>query len=181
MGMLLLILMTGALAYPRTQECRCPPQQQPWYGPMRSAVQTYCPQHDPNLVLGMIAVESCGDQYSTSRTGAMGYMQVMPGNLKGPERENPFSTSTNLQAGCRVLSECLEWARGVTSTALMCYHGGTDARNWGLRTRAYPNKVMACMPQSEAPRPQSGPFIPTQRAANSTPPYCNMFGVACWP
>jgi len=55
---LLLVLMAGVLARSSAQGCPCPPEQQPWYDPMRRAVAQYCPEHDPNLVMGLIAVES---------------------------------------------------------------------------------------------------------------------------
>jgi len=174
---LLMILTTAILAVPRTQSaCGCPPEQQPWYEDMRRAVQTYCPRHDPNLVLGMIAVESCGRQYASSSKGARGYMQVMPYHFD--RGEDPYATSTNLTKGCNWLTSCWDWAQGATSTALKCYTGGKNRSQWGSDTHAYPNKVLGCMPRASPPTVSSltvetSPQIPilplSLGTANSTP------------
>jgi hypothetical protein len=177
---LLLVLMAGVLARSSAQGCQCPPEQQPWYEPMRQATIQYCPQHNPNLVLGMIAVESCGRQYARSKAGALGYMQVMPFHFA--TSENPYATSTNLTRGCRWLARCWNWADGNTTTALMCYTGGTDVSNWGYNTVTYPDKVFDCMPRASPPtvatRPPFPPSLPPipkmppiPGTANSTPAY----------
>src|SRR5437879_12855021 len=53
---------------------------------------------DPQLVLGVIEVESGFRKYAVSRAGARGYMQVMPfwTGEAGRPRDNLFNLRTNL-------------------------------------------------------------------------------------
>jgi hypothetical protein len=184
---LLLVLMAGVLARSSAQECNCRPEQRPWYKPIRQAVMQYCPQFDPNLVVGIIAVESCGRQRALNqvRVGTTthyfyGYMQV--GDYHFATGEDPYATSTNLTRGCRWLARCWNWAEGNTTTALMCYTGGMDVSNWGYDTVTYPDKVFDCMPRASPPtvatRPPFPPPLPPipkmppiPGTANSTPVY----------
>src|ERR1041384_2891674 len=57
---------------------------------------------DPQLVLGVIEVESAFRKYAVSRAGARGYMQVMPFWVKqiGQQGHTPFHLRTNLIYGC---------------------------------------------------------------------------------
>ena len=56
---------------------------------------------DPQLVLALIQVESNFRKYAVSRSGARGYMQVMPFwvGLVGRKGDNLFSLRTNLRYG----------------------------------------------------------------------------------
>ncbi len=73
---------------------------------------------DPQLVLGVIEVESKFRKYAVSRAGARGYMQVMPFwvELIGTAQHNLFNLRTNLRYGCVILRHYLDMS-AATSTA----------------------------------------------------------------
>jgi soluble lytic murein transglycosylase-like protein len=80
---------------------------------------------DPQMVLGIIQVESKFRKYAVSKAGARGYMQVMPFWLKliGDGKENLFSLRTNLRYGCTILRHYLKIEHGDTLRALARYNG----------------------------------------------------------
>jgi soluble lytic murein transglycosylase-like protein len=80
---------------------------------------------DPQLVLGVIQVESRFRKYAVSRAGARGYMQVMPfwTKLIGEGEQNLFKLRTNLRYGCTILRHYLDIERGDLSRALARYNG----------------------------------------------------------
>jgi soluble lytic murein transglycosylase-like protein len=80
---------------------------------------------DPQLVLGVIDVESQFRKYAVSQTGARGYMQVMPFwvDLIGSAEHNLFSLRTNLRYGCTILRHYLDIERGDIARALARYNG----------------------------------------------------------
>ena len=72
---------------------------------------------DPQLVLGVIEVESKFRKYAVSKAGARGYMQVMPfwAELIGDGDQNLFNLRTNLRYGCVILRHYLDIERGDTT------------------------------------------------------------------
>ena len=80
---------------------------------------------DPQLVLGVIEVESGFRKYAVSRAGARGYMQVMPFwvRLIGQPRHNLFHLRTNLAYGCAILRHYLDLEKGDYFRALGRYNG----------------------------------------------------------
>jgi len=91
---------------------------------------------DPQLVLGVIDVESAFRKYAVSAAGARGFMQVMPfwaGVLKRP-RDNLFHLRTNLRYGCLILRHYLDIEQGDFFRALGRYNGS-------LGKSEYPNLV----------------------------------------
>jgi soluble lytic murein transglycosylase-like protein len=92
---------------------------------------------DPQLVLGLIEVESGFRKYAVSRAGARGYMQVMPFwvSLIGQPGHNLFHLRTNLAYGCAILRHYLDMERGDYFRALGRYNGT-------LGKPEYPNLVL---------------------------------------
>ena len=92
---------------------------------------------DPQLVLGVIQVESKFRKYAVSRAGARGYMQVMPfwTKLIGDGQQNLFNLRTNLRYGCTILRHYLAIERGDTTRALARYNGT-------LGKSRYPDNVL---------------------------------------
>jgi soluble lytic murein transglycosylase-like protein len=93
---------------------------------------------DPQLVLGVIEVESAFRKYAVSRAGARGYMQVMPfwtKVLRAPN-SNLFHLRTNLAFGCTILRHYLTEEKGDLFRALGRYNGS-------LGQAEYPNQVLA--------------------------------------
>jgi len=92
---------------------------------------------DPQLVLGVIDVESKFRKYAVSSSGARGYMQVMPfwTKLIGLPRDNLFHLRTNLRYGCVILRHYLDIEKGNYFRALGRYNGS-------LGKARYPSRVM---------------------------------------
>ena len=80
---------------------------------------------DPQLVLGLIQVESGFRKYAVSSAGARGYMQVMPFWIRtlGGGDDNLFHLRTNLRYGCTILRHYLDVERGDLFRALGRYNG----------------------------------------------------------
>jgi len=80
---------------------------------------------DPQLVLGLIQVESNFRKYAVSRAGARGFMQVMPFWIKviGSEEHNLFHLRINLRYGCVILRHYLDIEKGDLYRALGRYNG----------------------------------------------------------
>ena len=91
---------------------------------------------DPQLVLGVLEVESGFRKYAVSRAGARGYMQVMPFwlTLIGRRTDNLFHLRTNLRYGCVILRHYLDIEKGDYFRALGRYNGS-------LGRAEYPNLV----------------------------------------
>ncbi len=93
---------------------------------------------DPQLVLGVIEVESAFRKYAVSRAGARGYMQVMPFWVKliGQPGHNLFHLRTNVAYGCAILRHYLDLENGDYFRALGRYNGS-------LGQAQYPDLVLA--------------------------------------
>src|SRR5437899_12200185 len=95
---------------------------------------------DPQLVLPVIQIESNFRKYAVSRSGARGYMQVMPFwvGLVGRQGDNLFSLRNNLRYGCVILKYYLDREKGDLFRALSRYNGSFGRPE-------YPNTVIgAC-------------------------------------
>jgi len=92
---------------------------------------------DPQLVLGLIQVESRFRKYAISKVGARGYMQVMPFWVKeiGTKEQNLFHLKTNLRYGCTILRYYMGQEKGDLYRALGRYNGS-------LGQSKYPNQVV---------------------------------------
>jgi soluble lytic murein transglycosylase-like protein len=93
---------------------------------------------DPQLVLGLMQVESGFRKYAVSSAGARGYMQVMPFWVKliGRPDDSLFDLRTNLRYGCTILRHYLDIEKGDLFRALGRYNGS-------LGKPEYPNMVRA--------------------------------------
>lgn len=92
---------------------------------------------DPQMVLGLIQVESGFKKYAVSSVGARGFMQVMPFWVRsiGAKDHNLFLLRTNLRYGCTILRHYLDIERGDLYRALGRYNGS-------LGQPQYPNLVL---------------------------------------
>ena len=98
---------------------------------------------DPQLVLGLIQVESGFRKYAVSSAGARGYMQVMPFWVKliGRPDDSLFEMRTNLRYGCTILRHYLDIENGDLFRALGRYNGS-------LGLAEYPNMVRGAWEKS---------------------------------
>ena len=98
----------------------------------------------PELVLGVIAVESQFDHFAVSNVGAIGLMQVMPFWKKelGSPNDNLLEIETNVRYGCAIIRHYIDRYKKL-SRALAAYNGS-------LGRKKYPNKVFAAMKRFKA-------------------------------
>ena len=92
---------------------------------------------NPQMVLGLIEVESAFRQYAVSNVCAKGLMQVMPfwQRYIGNESHNLFDIRTNLRYGCTILRHYSNLENGNLHRALARYNGS-------LGSNRYPNAVI---------------------------------------
>ncbi len=92
---------------------------------------------DPQVVLGLIEVESRFRRYAISPVGARGLMQVMPFWVRhiGTADHNLFDVRTNLRYGCTILRHYLNVERGDMFRALARFNGS-------LGQARYPDAVL---------------------------------------
>ena len=98
----------------------------------------------PELVLGVIAVESQFDHFAISNVGAVGLMQVMPFWKKelGDPSDNLLKIDINVRYGCAILRHYINRYKTL-ERALGAYNGS-------LGRMKYPDKVFAKMKQFKA-------------------------------
>ena len=92
---------------------------------------------DPQLMLGLIQVESGFRKYAVSPVGARGFTQVMPFWVKaiGNPDHNLFQLRTNLRYGALILRHYIDIERGDLFRALGRFNGS-------LGHPEYPNLVV---------------------------------------
>jgi soluble lytic murein transglycosylase-like protein len=103
-----------------------------WYESKRAGLE-------PELVLGLVQVESAFRKYAISVVGARGYMQIMPFWARVIGDGDPgklFHMQTNLRFGCVILRHYLDRERGDLFLALGRYNGSRGRSE-------YPNAVRA--------------------------------------
>jgi soluble lytic murein transglycosylase-like protein len=103
-----------------------------WYEAKRAGL-------DPQMVLGLIQVESGFHKYAFSSAGARGYMQVMPfwtRVIGDGDSKKLFEMQTNLRYGCSVLRMYIDQEAGDLYLALGRYNGSRGQPD-------YPNAVRA--------------------------------------
>ena len=109
---------------------------------------------DPQLVLGVIQLESNFRKYAISSADARGYMQVMPfwTKLIGSAEHNLFQLRTNLRYGCVILRHYLDIENGDLYRALGRYNGS-------LGRPEYPNAVLEIMNRNWLYAPATTPKV----------------------
>jgi soluble lytic murein transglycosylase-like protein len=109
---------------------------------------------DPQLVLGLIEVESGFRKYAVSSAGARGYMQVMPFWVKliGDRDSNLFHLRTNLRFGCTILRHYLDIEKGDLFRALGRYNGSLGRPEYPNMVRAAWEKRWSWQPRPIGPR-----------------------------
>jgi len=104
----------------------------------------------PELILGVIAVESRFDHFAVSNVGAVGLMQVMPfwKEKLGSKDDNLLNIETNIRYGCAILRHYLDRYKSL-ERALAAYNGS-------LGRRKYPAKVLKAMRRFKAESAATG-------------------------
>ncbi|ATX80491.1 Transglycosylase SLT domain-containing protein [Mariprofundus aestuarium] len=98
----------------------------------------------PELILGVISVESRFDHFAVSNVGAIGLMQVMPFWKKelGQPEDNLLEIETNIRYGCAILRHYIDRYKKL-DRALGAYNGS-------LGRMKYPNKIYSHMKRFKA-------------------------------
>lgn len=109
---------------------------------------------DPQLVLGLIHVESGFRKYAVSSAGARGYMQVMPFWLRllGRPEDSLFDLRTNLRYGCTIMRHYLDIEKGDLYRALGRYNGSLGKPEYPNMVRGAWEKQWAWGPRVIGPR-----------------------------
>lgn len=87
------------------------------------AAQTY--GVDVELLKAMAKAESDFDPNATSKSGAMGIMQLMPGTAKGLGVTDAYDPEQNIMGGAKYIASLLEKYNGNISYALAAYNAGS--------------------------------------------------------
>jgi soluble lytic murein transglycosylase-like protein len=119
---------------------------------------------DPELMLGIIEVESGFKKYAVSSVGARGFTQVMPFWLDviGSREQNLFHLRTNLRYGATILRHYIDIENGNLFRALGRYNGS-------LGKAEYPELIYAAWRNHWTyGLPPKGRAAPTRTKGTST-------------
>ncbi|MDB5806715.1 MAG: lytic transglycosylase subunit [Betaproteobacteria bacterium] len=123
---------------------------------------------DPQMVLGLIQVESGFKKYAVSSAGARGYMQIMPfwtGLIGDGDSRKLFDMRTNIRMGCVIMRHYLDLEHGDLYMALGRYNGSRGKPE-------YPNAVTAAWKKNWAWVPEKLP-PPVQPTVTTNAPASN--------
>ena len=112
---------------------------------------------DPQLMLGLIHVESGFRKYAVSPVGARGFTQVMPFWVRsiGTPDHNLFQLRTNLRYGALILRHYIDMESGDLYRALGRYNGS-------LGRPEYPNLVVGAWKKH-------WDYVPNTKTAENSP------------
>lgn len=89
----------------------------------QKAAQTY--GVDESLLKAMAKAESGFDPNATSKSGAMGIMQLMPATAKGLGVTDAYDPEQNIMGGAKYIASLLDKYDGNVSYALAAYNAGS--------------------------------------------------------
>jgi hypothetical protein len=103
----------------------------------------------PVVLVAMARVEStCDPSAVNRRTGALGWLQVLPGRSADPdhlETDELVDPAVNIGLGARHLRRCIDLC-GTLPAGLHVFHGGKKCREW--RGDRYVKRVLGYVAQA---------------------------------
>ena len=146
------------------------PRNNPYEAEIQAAAKKY--NVNPNLVRAVVKAESNFNPSATSRAGAQGLMQLMPGTAKEQGAADPMDPAQNIEAGTKYLSYLLKKYNGDEAQALAAYNFGVGNVDKGLpwpkETQEYVAKVRS------GAEMESGPSVKTAQASPQSPSYMDV-------
>ena len=117
---------------------------------LRPLIDQIAAEHglEPELIMGVIKVESSFNEGSRSRVGAQGLMQIMPGTARHMKCSNVWEAESNIRCGCKVLSRYLKRYDGNLIYGLAAYNAGPGNVNAAAKEKrlpfnfSYPERVL---------------------------------------
>jgi soluble lytic murein transglycosylase-like protein len=111
----------------------------------KEAAETY--NVDEKLLRSFAVVESNFDPSATSKSGAMGVMQLMPATASELGVDDPYDAYQNIMGGAKLISQLLEKYDGDVGLTAAAYNAGSGAvaKCGGIpsSTEAYVTKVLS--------------------------------------
>jgi hypothetical protein len=129
---------------------------------------------DENLLKAIAKAESDFDPNATSKSGAMGIMQLMPATAKGLGVSDAYDPEQNIMGGAKYIASLLKKYDGNVSYALAAYNAGSgNVDKYGgippfEETQNYVTKILGYLQDGNVEIPEQYETVSTTRTAQDS-------------